>query len=307
MRASQHESMNLNRLAYFAAVVEAGSFTRAAERVGVTKAVVSQQISKLEEEVGVTLLLRTTRKVVPTDAGLALHARCRAILRESAEAFDELAEGVDEPRGTLRVTAPLDYGAAVVVPVVSEFVREFPRCDVELALSDRVLAVQTVDVAIRVGWLESSSHTARRIGKMEQLLVASASMSASVRALREPKDLASLPFVSNRSLPEPDVWKLTHETHGQRTFRAHPRIGIDATPAVRAAALVGAGLAVLPDYLVARDLAEGRLIHVLPAWKLRTGGIYATLPSARFRPAKVGRFLEKLARAEQATRIRADR
>src|SRR3954462_15274137 len=103
--------INLNRLTYFATVVEMGSFTRAAERLGIGKAVVSQQVARLEEQTGVTLLLRTTRKVVPTDAGRALHARCVVILRESVEAFDELAQGAQTPHGTLRVAAPLDYGS----------------------------------------------------------------------------------------------------------------------------------------------------------------------------------------------------
>src|SRR4051812_6043856 len=124
--------MNLNRLVYFAHVVEAGSFTRAAARLGITKAGVSQQVARLEQEVGTALLLRTTRKVVPTDAGRALHGRCAVILRESAEAFEELAQGTTEPRGVLRVTAPFDYGASVVAPVAAEFTRTYPHCDVVL-------------------------------------------------------------------------------------------------------------------------------------------------------------------------------
>src|SRR4051794_24867401 len=92
------ELMSLNRLAYFAAVVDTGSFTRAAERLDITKAVVSQQVARLEEEVGTTLLVRTTRKVQPTEAGRALHARCVVILRESSAAFDELAQGSSSPQ-----------------------------------------------------------------------------------------------------------------------------------------------------------------------------------------------------------------
>src|SRR6478736_9015540 len=144
MPSRARDPMNLNRLAYFATVVEAGSFTRAGERLGVTKAVVSQQVARLEREIGATLLLRTTRKVVPTDAGRALHARCLVILRESAQAFDELAESTAEPRGILRVTAPFDYGFSVVVPVVTTFIRTHSLCDVELILSDRLVDVQSV-------------------------------------------------------------------------------------------------------------------------------------------------------------------
>src|SRR6476646_4999742 len=114
--APPRDALNLNRLAYFAAVVDAGSFTRAAERLGITKAVVSQQVARLEQEVGVTLLVRTTRKVQATEAGRLLHARCVVILHEWAAGFDELAQGASSPQGTLRVTAPLDYGTSNVVP-----------------------------------------------------------------------------------------------------------------------------------------------------------------------------------------------
>src|SRR4051812_39439213 len=140
-------SMNLNRLAYFAAVVDAGSFTRAAAALGITKAVVSQQVAKLEEEVGTTLLLRTTRSVQATEAGRSLYARCTVILRESADAFDELAQGVASPQGTLRVTAPFDYGSSVIVPVVMELTRRYPRIQVVLNLNDRVADPQASDLA----------------------------------------------------------------------------------------------------------------------------------------------------------------
>lgn len=305
MPTMTRDPMNLNRLAYFATVVESGSFTRAAERLGVTKAVVSQQVARLEQEIGVTLLLRTTRKVVATDAGRALHARCLVILRESAAAFDELAEGAVEPHGTLRATAPFDYGTSMVVPVVTRFVARYPRCDVELILSDRLVDVQTVDLAIRVGWLRDSSHSVRRIGTMAQYLVGSRDLALHLGHIAEPEHLAALPFVANGSLSEPSVWRFVHPRHGRRTVRMRARITVDATPAVHAAVLAGAGLSVLPDFLVAADLAAGRLVQVLPAWKLRSGGIHVVLPSARFRPAKASRFLELMSEAENDRRAEA--
>ncbi|MFO0693707.1 MAG: LysR family transcriptional regulator [Polyangiales bacterium] len=294
--ATLRESLDLNRLVYFAAVVDAGSFTLAAERLGVTKSVVSQQITRLEKEVGATLLLRTTRRVTATEAGKALHARCVVILKESAEAFDELAQGTAEPSGTLRLTAPLDYGATVVVPVVAAFLRAHPGCTVELSLGDRMVDVQTVDVAIRVGWLRDSSHVVRRIGAMEQCVVGSPELAR----LREPADLAALPFVANHSLSEPDHFRFTHPKHGSRSVRLRPRLWVDTTPAAHAAVLAGAGISVLPDYVVDADLAAGRLVRLLPEWALRSGGIHAVLPSARFRPAKVTRFLEAMSQAEAA-------
>lgn len=300
------EPMNLNRLAYFATVVEAGSFTRAAGRLGVTKAVVSQQVARLEKAVGVTLLLRTTRTVVPTEAGRRLHARCVVILRESADAFGELAEGSAEPTGTLRVTAPFDYGSAVVMPVVAAFTRAHPRCSVEVSLSDRRVDVQTVDLAIRVGWLADSSLVVRRIGTMEEVLVGAPALMATLGRVRGVEDLAGLPFVAHASLGEAHVVQLSHRRLGRRTVRLAARITVDATPAAHAAVLAGAGLSKLPDYVVAADLAAGRLIRVLPGWTLRKGGIHAVLPSTRFRPAKTSRFLELMIRAEADRRGSSD-
>lgn len=299
----RQSAMNLNRLAYFAAVVDAGSFTRAAASLGITKAVVSQQVAKLEQEVGTTLLIRTTRSVHATEAGLSLYTRCKVILRESADAFDELAQGVASPQGTLRVTAPFDYGSSVVVPVLMEFTRRYPRVEVVLSLSDRAADPQASDLAIRVGWLEVSSRQARRIGTFEQWLVAAPSLSGGLSRVREPEDLAELPFVANGSLPEPLVWRFMHGARKERSVRMRSTIAIDATPAVHAAVLGGAGLAVLPDYLVAGDVASGRLRHVRPEWKLRSGGIHAMFPPARFRPAKVSRFVELLLQSESARRL----
>ncbi len=294
VRGATRMSMNLNRLAYFAAVVDAGSFTQAAASLGITKAVVSQQVAKLEQEVGTTLLIRTTRSVQATEAGRALYVRCAVILRESADAFDELAQGVVAPQGTLRVTAPFDYGSSVIVPVVTELARRYPRIAVVLNLSDRAVDLQASDVAIRVGWLEASSRQVRRIGTFQQWLVCAPSLSEVLSRVREPEDLAALPFVANGSLPEPLTWRFTRGARGQRAVHMRSMITIDATPAVHAAVLAGAGLSVLPDYLVAADVAAGRLQHVRPEWTLRSGGIHALFPPARFRPPKVSRFIELL-------------
>src|SRR3569832_636732 len=205
MRAPPHR-LELNRLTYFAAVVEAGSFTRAAERLGVTKAVVSQHVARLEEEVGATLLLRTTRKLAITDAGRRLLVRCVVILRESAQALDELAEGATEPTGALRMTVPFDYGAAGVIPVVASFARTHPRCSVDVVLTDRIVDVLFVVLVFCVGWLRDSRDVARRIGAMEQYLVCSRALAGHVARARGPDDLAALPFVANASLPDPAVW-----------------------------------------------------------------------------------------------------
>jgi DNA-binding transcriptional LysR family regulator len=169
-----------------------------------------------------------------------------------------------------------------------------------LNLSDRATSQLESDLAIRVGWLEASGRRARRVGTFQQWLVCTPEHSQALSRLREPEDLAELPFVANASLPEPLVWRFTRGAGGQRTVRMRSSIAIDATPAVYAAVLGGAGLSVLPDYLVARDVAAGRLCRVRPEWKLRSGGIHVVFPAARFRPAKVSRFVDLLLESERA-------
>src|SRR3954451_13620254 len=169
---------NLRRLAYFAAVVENGSFTAAAERLGITKAVVSQQVARLEREFRTSLLVRTTRKVQPTELGHAFYQRCALILREAGDAFDDLAETSAEPSGMLRLTAPFDYGVGVVVPAIAAFTQRYPACKVDAVLSDQTLDLMSgkFELAIRVGWLAETSEQARKIGAFRQVLVAPSSM-----------------------------------------------------------------------------------------------------------------------------------
>lgn len=290
------QEANLNRLAYFAAVVDAGSFTRAAEYLGITKAVVSQQVARLEAEVGTTLLMRTTRRLQPTEAGRIFHARCVSILREAEEAFGELAQARTDPMGLLRITAPYDYGTSVIVTVVAAFCARYPDCKVELSLNDKMidLVAENMDLAIRVGWLADSSQQARRIGSFQQFLVGPPKFAEKIMQLGDPTDLPALPFVSNNALRDPLVWTFTNDDRESCTVHFKADITINTTPAVMEAVRYGGGLSVLPDFLTSSEISRGRLIHVMPDWHLPAGGVYTVYPAARFRPAKVTAFVDML-------------
>ena len=291
---------NLRRLAYFVAVVETGSFTAAAERLGITKAVVSQQVARLEQAFRISLLVRTTRKVAVTETGQAFYLRCAAILRDAEQAFTELGDTAAEPSGTLRLTAPLDYGVNVVVPAMAAFRQRHPACKVEAILSDQTLDIMSgrFELSIRVGWLAETSQQARRIGNFRQLLVAPGAMAAQMARLSRPDEISSLAFVANTALRNPTRWLFTRDGIEQPVV-VQASISLDATLAVREAVCAGAGLSVLPDYAIADELASGRLVHVLPQWQLPSGGIHAVFPAARFRPAKVRAFADLLADRER--------
>ncbi|MDP9043790.1 MAG: LysR family transcriptional regulator [Pseudomonadota bacterium] len=297
---------NLRRLAYFVSVVETGSFTAAAERLGITKAVVSQQIARLEREFRTSLLVRTTRSVKTTEVGQSFYRRCALILREAEHAFDDLSETSAEPSGTLRLTAPFDYGVGIVVPAIAAFIDRYPTCKVDANLTDQTVDIMSghIELAIRVGWLAENSLQARTIGSFRQLLVASPSMARQVARLTRPDEIADLPFVANTALRDHLKWNFSQNEVERQTVNLRASIFLDATLAVREAVCQGAGLSVLPDYAVADDLVAGRLIQVLPQWRLPSGGIHAVFPAARFRPAKVRAFVDLLAEREA---LRQDR
>ena len=289
------EPINLNRLAYFKAVADAGSFTKAAELLGIGKTVVSQQIARLEAELKTSLLLRTTRRVETTEAGKLLHARCITMLHEAEEAFEELAQGNTQPSGLLKIAAPNDYGTSVIAPAAVRFCQKYVGCKVDLTLNDaRIdLVANHIDLAIRVGWLADSGLQARRINSFGQFLVAAPDW-VKTSAHFDLDDLTKLPFIANAALKEPMVWHFSSNHGEQRTIRLAANLKINATPAVLQATLAGGGISILPDYLIADHLKAGRLVNLFPTWSLPTGGIFAVYPSARFRPPKVTKFVEML-------------
>lgn len=290
--------MKLDRLAHFAAVVETGSFTNAAGRLGVTKAVVSAHVARLEEELGTALLTRTTRQIGVTDAGRTLYERSRTILREAEEAVSEISQSLTEPRGLLRVTAPNDYGETLLMPLVAQFRKRYPACRVELDLGDSLNDIQSGDwdMAVRLGWPLDSSLKSRRIGTFRQYLVARSDMAP---LPDHPEQIPDHPFIANSALPDPHGWRFVDASGVECAVRVSaPVAAVNTTPALLCGALHGIGLAVLPDFLVDTPLRDGRLRHVLPDWRLRSGGVHIVYPPVRFRLPKVIKFAEMLIGAE---------
>ncbi|MGO4125891.1 LysR family transcriptional regulator [Inquilinus sp. YAF38] len=296
------ELLNLNRLAFFAAVIEAGSFTAAGDRLGVAKAVVSHQVGKLEEELGVTLLMRTTRRVRATEAGRFFYDRCAVILRDAESAFAETSRSAAVPTGTLTITAPVDYGAAVVAPAITLFMERYSHMRVEASFDDDVadLLAEPIDVAIRVGWLTDSGNQAQQLGTFAQHLVCSPAFARRLPPRLDPKTVEGLPWIANNALKTPLRWLFSRGEWEKTTIEARASVSADKTPTVHACVLAGAGVSVLPDFLVAGNIAAGRLVRLLPDWTLPAGGIHVVYPAARFRPAKVRLFVDLMKRLERA-------
>jgi len=292
-------AQQLSRLSYFVAVVDARSFTAAAARLGVSKAVVSQQVARLEAALGITLIARTTRRTEPTVAGLAFHARCVEILRQAEEAVAELGETAGEPSGTLRLTATFAYGTAVLAPLVAAFRQRYPAVSLEVLLSDTKLDLieQRLDLAIRLGPLGGPGHVARSLGTFEHLIVAAPAVAQG--ADDTPEAVTALPWVANMALADPLHWSLRHANGTVRAIEPKAAISMNSTLAVHGWVLGGAGVSVLPDYLVLGDIAAGRLMRLLPEWVLPSGAAHAVFPPGRYRPAPVRAFVDMLVAARR--------
>lgn len=273
----------------FATVVREGSFTRAAQRLGITKQTVSERIAKLEAAAKVRLLERTTRRLRPTDAGSAYADRCALIAAQIAEANAELSRKHSEPVGTLRLSAPVLYGRRFLSPVVSDYLCRFPKVRVEVVLADRRvdLLAEGFDLAIRVGHLADSSLTATKLGDGYVYYVASPRFVAAhgapkPAALRATRCVGVRPF---------ETW----EVAGTKQ-KIEPVLVVNDLEVACDAAIAGVGVARLPS-LVCRDaVRDGRLTVLFGADPGLLRPVYAVYPSRAYLPVKVRAFVDALER-----------
>ncbi|SMC17665.1 DNA-binding transcriptional regulator, LysR family [Andreprevotia lacus DSM 23236] len=286
---------DLNRLELFIAVYEAGGFSAAADRLGVAKSLVSQQVARLEAELGVALFTRSTRRVAPTEAGEALYRDCTPLLAALGQVVARAGETRAALEGRLRLTAPVDYACGALGPWLAEFALLHPALEVEVIVSDHVLDMvgEGLDLAIRMGALHDSSLHALKLGDFAQLPIAAPALLDRHAPLQQPSDLATLPWVVLSQLKSPLNWSFTAGSE-QAHVRMRPVMRANSASLVLHMVRAGVGASVLPDFMVADALAAGQLIQLLPAWSLPKGGIYAVYPAAQYLPAKVRALIDFL-------------
>jgi DNA-binding transcriptional LysR family regulator len=287
--------MDLNRVAVFVSVVAAESFTAAASKLGVPKSSVSRGVAQLEEELGVRLLERTTRKLSLTEAGQAFYRRAKPAVAGLEEASAEATSLRREPRGTVRMTAPLELGVAVLPKLVVEFTRQYPRVQIALSLTSRLvdLVGEQFDLALRAGKLEDSSLVARKVAAVDLALYAT---KAYLDRRGRPKTVAELAghdCILNRSRGGGDTWTLDGPD-GEERVEVNGPLQADAMFFLMDAALAGGGVALLPQDIADGEFRAGRLERVLPEHALRGGAYYLLMPSSRLIPAHVLLFRDFL-------------
>jgi DNA-binding transcriptional LysR family regulator len=295
--------VNLNRLAVFVAVVEAGSLTGAGERLGLAKTMVSKHMQRLEAEVGASLLVRTTRRLNVTEAGRTFYDASCLALRAAEEGLSAIAGEVGPLRGTLRVNAPIDYGSLFVAPALVQMRRAHPELEVDLQCVDQFvdLVGEGIDVAIRLGRLADSNYRAVKIGEFVKWMVASPAVAGADGEHTELATLAGMPYVAVATLPRPLSVALEHRDGRKDSLRYPTAFLTNTATACRAATLAGGGVALLTDFSIAHDVAAGRLVRLLDGWTTAPASIQAIFPATRFPSRKVRALIDAVRTQWEAT------
>jgi DNA-binding transcriptional LysR family regulator len=287
----------LTEMEAFLRVVEQGGFTEAARKMGLSKSAVSKHVSALEARLGARLLNRTTRRVSPTEIGLAYFDRATRVLSEAAEADAMVTSMQSVPKGELRVSAPVSFGIHVVSPVIADFLHEYPEVSVNLVLDDRYveLVAEGFDVAIRIGRLPDSSLRARKLAEAEAVLVATQGYLDRAGTPRTIEDLSQHTLLHYSYLATGNFWRLKTASGEERDVRAGGRLSANNGDALLSAARRGIGIAMVPSFFLGCHPAELGLVRVLPDLSPTILGIYAVYPPGRFPQPKLRAFIDFLA------------
>jgi DNA-binding transcriptional LysR family regulator len=283
-------------LTSFARVVEAGSFARAAERLGVSVSSVSRQVSLLEAHLDTRLLNRTTRRLSLTESGRAFHERCVQLLADLEEAEESATAGNVRPRGTLRLTCSVTFGARHLAPAIADFVTRFPAMRFDVELSDRAvdLVDEGIDLAVRIGSIGSQSVVSRKIGQTRLVCCAAPSYLARHGEPRAPEDLAVHACLTYEYAPQRGIWMFRDRADRERSVRVAGPVHANSGRFLEALATEGAGIVYEPDFIVGPDVRAGRLTPILTAFCPPAANIHVAYPSRRNLSAKVRAFTEFL-------------
>ena len=275
----------------FVRVVETGSFARAAERMGLSKPVLSRRVARLEEQLGARLLTRTARGAQPTDIGQSYHARAANILADLEAAQEVVAEAVTQVAGPIRLSAPLSFGIMYLAGALADFAALHPRVELDVEYEDRTvdLAAGGYDLAVRIGNLPDSALVARRIAPVRKAVFASPDYLDRRGRPHKPSDLAGH-----------DILYYAHEQWrfrvGNRweTVRGTSRMRANNGELLRAAAAAGLGICILPTFIASPAIGSGELEPILLDFPFEEGGLYAVMPPGRATTARVRALVDFL-------------
>lgn len=290
---------DLYRMAVYAKVVEAGSFSAAASSLGLGKSVVSEHVSALERSFGVRLINRSTRSLTTTEEGRRFYARCRQMLDAAEGARLDLDDRRQRPTGTIRLTASYNLGLGFLIERLARFRVQQPELEIDLVLEDAVvnLIEEGFDLALRVGQLPGNRLHAAPLGRCEMRIYCAPAYLERHPRPREPDDLTAAPWISITQLPHPERLALQHRSGRRQTVRVRPAVRTNTGIAARSFIAEGVGIGLLPDYGARSLEATGALVRLLPEWREQDRPISAIFPTRDHMPLKTRTLLDFL-RAE---------
>lgn len=286
----------LTEMQAFATVVDQGGFTDAAKKLGISKSAVSKHVSALEARLGARLLNRTTRRVSPTEIGLAYYDRARRVLNDAGEADALVTSMQSAPSGTLRISVATDFGVNLLSPILGEFLQEYPDITVNMVLNNRYVELisEGFDMAIRLGELEDSSLRARKLTETTKRMIAAPRYFQRYGRPQRIDDLNEHKLLHYANSAASAVWKLTAPSGEKRQIRTAGWLTVNDGQSLLNAAISGLGIAFLPSFLYADAFKAGLVEECMPELPTEVLGIYAVYPPGRFTQPKVRAFIDFL-------------
>ena len=286
----------LNAISIFCKVIETQSFTQAANQQNISVAMASKLVSQLEEHLKTRLLQRTTRKIVPTEAGMLYYQRCQAILLDLSEADSSISNMATSLQGNLLISVPRDFGLLYISPNLPKFIELHPNLHVEIEFEDKLvdLVAEGYDLALRIGYMQDSSLVARKISSSPMHFVASPSYLESRGTPLTPDDLEYHQGLLYKSSLNQVHWQSTKANQIQR-YKIQSKVVSNNGMALLEMTKAGLGISNSPSFFVKEALASGELVEILSEYKQKTLDIYVVYPNRRHLPAKVRAFIEFLA------------
>jgi DNA-binding transcriptional LysR family regulator len=290
---------NLDDLFFFTKVVEHGGFAPAGRALRQAKSKLSRRVAQLEARLGVRLIERSTRRFRVTEIGQGFYERCRGILTEIERAEALAAEAQGEPRGLVRMSCPTGL-VGPIGHIVHGFLARYPRVRLQLLALDRavVLIDERVDIAVRVRTTldRDAELSIRTLDKDVRILVAAGAVAKRARGATELAQLADLPTLSSSDDADPVSWTLVNDAGGHETVRHHPRLACTDFAALRAAAVAGLGVAMLPEHTCHAELQAGGLVRVFPDWHGVEGIVHLVFTTRRGLPPAVRALIDHIAK-----------